>query len=75
MRALPADPLTVACYLAVRAGDGASVATLRLATFAITKAHEWAGHESPCRDPSVRTSSTEQRATAASRSVHRCWPP
>ena len=43
-------------YLAVRAGDGASVATLRLAASAIAKAHEWAGHESPCRDPGVRAS-------------------
>ena len=40
-------------YLAARAGGGASIATLRLATSAISKAHEWAGHESPCRDPGV----------------------
>ena len=39
---LPAQPLTVARYLAVRAGDGAAVATLRLATSAIAKVHEWA---------------------------------
>ena len=51
---LPAQPLTVARYLAVRAGDGAAVATLRLATSAIAKAHEWAGHESLCRDRGVR---------------------
>ena len=56
LRALPADPLTVARYLAVRAGSGASVATLRLAASAITKAHEWAKLESPCRDPGVRAS-------------------
>ena len=31
---LPAKPLTVARYLAVRAGDGASIATLRLAMLA-----------------------------------------
>ena len=49
---LPAQPLTVARYLAVRA----SIATLRLATSAITKAHEWAKLESPCRDPGVRAS-------------------
>ena len=36
---LPAEPLTVARYLAARA-----------------KAHEWAGHESPCRDRGVRAS-------------------
>ena len=51
---LPAQPLTVARYLAVRAGEGASIATLRLATFAIAKAHELAGHESPGRDRGVR---------------------
>lgn len=53
---LPAQPLTVARYLAARAGSGASVATLRLATSAISKAHEWAKLESPCRDPGVRAS-------------------
>ena len=53
---LPADPLTVARYLAARAGSGASIATLRLATSAITKAHEWAKQESPCRDQGVRAS-------------------
>ena len=51
---LPAEPLTVARYLAVRAGSGASIATLRLATSAIAKAHELAGHESPGRDRGVR---------------------
>ena len=56
LRALPADPLTVARYLATRAGSGASIATLRLATSAIAKAHEWAKQESPCRDPGVRAS-------------------
>ena len=49
LRSLPAEPLTVARYLAARA----SIATLRLATSAVAKAHEWAGHESPCRDPGV----------------------
>ena len=53
---LPAEPLTVARYLAARAYSGASIATLRLATSAITKAHEWAKLESPCRDPGVRAS-------------------
>ena len=45
LRALPAEPLTVARYLAVRAGDGAAVTTLRLANSAITKVHEWANLE------------------------------
>ena len=53
---LPAEPLTVARYLAARAGSGAAVATIRLATSAISKAHEWAKLESPCRDPGVRAS-------------------
>ena len=56
LRALPAEPLTVARYLAVRANAGASVATLRLAASAITKAHQLAGHESPGRDQGVRAS-------------------
>ena len=54
LRPLPADPLTVARYLAARAGSSASIATMRLATSAITKAHEWAGQESPCKDRGVR---------------------
>ncbi len=54
LRSLPAEPLTVARYLAVRAGSGASVATLRLATSAIARVHRWAGHESPGRDRGVR---------------------
>ena len=56
LRPLPAEPLTVARYLAARANAGASIATLRLATSAISKAHEWAKLESPCRDPGVRAS-------------------
>ena len=53
---LPAEPLTVARYLAARAGSGASIATMRLASSAIAKAHEGAGHESPCKDRGVRAS-------------------
>ena len=56
LSSLPAEPLTVARYLAARAGSGASMATLCLATSAISKAHEWAKLESPCRDPGVRAS-------------------
>ena len=51
LSALPAEPLTVARYLAARAGSGASVATLRLAASAVSKTHEWAKLESPSRDP------------------------
>ena len=53
---MPAEPLTVARYLAARAGDGASIATMRLAVSAIAKVHELAGHESPGRDQGVRAS-------------------
>ena len=56
LSALPAEPLTVARYLAARANSGASIATMRLAASAITKAHEWAKLETPCRDPGVRAS-------------------
>ncbi len=56
LQPLPAEPLTVARYLAARANAGASIATLRLVTSAISKAHEWAKLESPCRDPGVRAS-------------------
>ena len=56
LTSLPAEPLTVARYVAARAGSGASIATIRLATSAISKAHEWAKLESPCRDPGVRAS-------------------
>ena len=56
LTSLPAEPLTVARYLAARAGSGSSMATIRLATSAISKAHEWAKLESPCRDPGVRAS-------------------
>ena len=78
-RSLPADPLTVARYLAARAGSGASVATLRLAASAIAKAHEWAKLESPCRDPDVRASPEEMgptpgQAPAPVRGTHRRRP-
>ena len=56
LTSLPAEPLTIARYLATRANAGATIATLRLATSAISKAHEWAKLESPCRDPGVRAS-------------------
>ena len=54
LRSLPAEPLTVARYLAARAGSGSTIATLRLTTSAIARVHRWAGHESPGRDRGVR---------------------
>ena len=56
LQPLPAEPLTVAHYLAACASSGASIATLRLAMSAIGKAHEWAKQKSPCRDPGVSAS-------------------
>ncbi len=56
LTSLPAEPLTVARYLAARANSGASIATLWLVTSAIANAHEWAKQDSPCRDPGVRAS-------------------
>ena len=56
LRSLPAEPLTVARYLAVRAGSGATIATMRRAVSAIAQANELAGHESPVGDPGVRAS-------------------
>ena len=53
---LPAEPLTVARYLAARANSGVSIATIRLAASASAKVHEWAKLESPCRDPGARAS-------------------
>ena len=56
LTSLPAVPLTVARYVAARANAGASIATMRLATSAISTGHEWAKLESPCRDLGVRAS-------------------
>ena len=76
LRSMPAEPLTVARYLAVRANAGASIATMQLATSAITKAHEWAKLESPCRDPGgvrlfERMGAPAGQTTAAGRRPHR----
>ena len=75
LNSLPAEPLTVARYLAVRAGSGATIATMRLAVSAIAKAHELAGHESPGRDQGVRASLIRTgkafgQASAAGRRLH-----
>ena len=40
LRSMPAEPLTVARYLAVRAA---------WPQFAIVKIHQWAGHDSPAK--------------------------
>ena len=56
--------------------SGTSIATLRLATSAISKAHQWAKQESPCRDPGVRASlkgmgTAPRQAPAPVRRPHR----
>lgn len=51
---LPAAPEMVAAFLAARAEDGVSMATIRQAATAIGKAHELAGQPNPCADRTVR---------------------
>lgn len=54
-RAMPAMPDTVANYLALLAEEGKSVATIRLASAAISAAHRVAGDvENPCTSPVVK---------------------
>lgn len=54
LEALPAQPETVARYLAELARAGRKVATLEQRVAAIRWAHEAAGHESPTAHPGVR---------------------
>lgn len=54
LKPLPADPQTVAVYLAARAEAGLAVASLSLALAAIGEAHRVAGYESPRSTPAVR---------------------
>jgi site-specific recombinase XerD len=53
LKSLPAEPATVAAYLAVRADAGRKVLTIELELTAIGEAHTAAGHESPRRHPAV----------------------
>ena len=52
--ALPADPVTVAAFLAHRAAQGVALNTIRVGSAAIAKAHEVAGLPSPVNDAGVR---------------------
>lgn len=54
-RAMPARPDAVALFLAERAEERMSVASLRLAVAAIAAAHDAAGHANPCADRVVKT--------------------
>src|SRR5262245_20638637 len=47
-RVLPASPELVACYIAELADTGSKVSTITRRMAAIAKAHEAAGHGSPC---------------------------
>ena len=51
--AMPARPADVAAFLAHRARTGAGMATLRMATAAMGRAHDLAGHSNPCRGRAV----------------------
>ena len=50
---MPAAAVAVAAYLAHRAEQGASVATVRMARAAISAAHRQGGADDPCRHPGV----------------------
>ncbi|MYA86859.1 MAG: tyrosine-type recombinase/integrase [Boseongicola sp. SB0662_bin_57] len=54
-RAMPARPDAVALFLAKRAEEGMSVASLRMAVAAIAAAHDAVGHANPCADRVVKT--------------------
>ena len=66
---LPADPLTVAAYLAYRAGIGRSPSTLALDRKAISYHHGKLGYPSPTASEGVKAtlagSATRRRKTAA----------
>jgi integrase len=78
LRALPADPATLAVYAAFRAEQGASRSTIAQALAAIDHAHRAAGTASPRRSPEVeevwagirRVLAGTQRAASALRPEH-----
>lgn len=54
LSALPCEPVTLAAYLAHRADEGSSAASLDLYLAAISEAHRCAGHASPRDSAEVR---------------------
>ena len=64
-RALPAEPLTVAAYLAHRAGAGLSMASLAMDRKAISHYHRAAGHSTPTAVEGVRQTFAGLRNRAA----------
>lgn len=65
VRSLPAEPLTVAAYLAHRAAAGLSVASLAMDRKAISHHHRAAGHSTPTRVEGVRQTFAGLRNRAA----------
>ncbi len=65
VRSLPAEPLTVAAYLAYRADAGLSVASLAMDRKAISHYHLAAGHATPTRVEGVRKTFAGLRNRAA----------
>ena len=65
VRELPAEPLTVAAYLAYRAAAGLSVASLAMDRKAISHYHLAAGHATPTRVEGVRQTFAGLRNRAA----------
>ena len=64
-RSLPAEPLTVAAYLAHRAGAGLSMASLAMDRKAISHYHRAAGHGTPTAVEGVRQTFAGLRNRAA----------
>ena len=67
LESLPADPVVVAAYLAQRAGDGLSVASLELDRKAIRHYHRKAGLPTPTSSEGVRQTLAGLRNLAADR--------
>lgn len=70
-RALRADPLVVAKYLAALAKDGLKVSTLQRRVAAIAAAHKAAGFESPTNAEGVRAVMRGIRRTIGNKSVRK----
>ena len=71
LESLPADPVVVAAYLAHRAADGLSVASLALDRKAIRHYHGTAGLPTPTASEGVRQTFAGLRNQAADRGVDR----
>ena len=72
LRSMPAEPLTVARYLDVRAGDGASIATLRWPRPVC--AHDGHQRHAGTHRPAVRPMQAARGSCGDGGSFHRRWP-